>query len=99
MDPVIYPLIPQFLSNRRKDVMAIREAIQGGDYEHVRLLGHRMRGDGASYGLKEVSEIGAALEQDSCERNSLAIQKSLNDLEEFLDRVEVDEEQTSGPTF
>lgn len=99
MDPAIYPLIPQFLSNRREDMLAIREAIQRGDYERVRLLGHRMRGDGGSYGLKEISEIGAALEQDSRERDSLAIQRSLNDLEEFLDRVEVDEGQTSEPSF
>ena len=43
-------LIPGFLENRHKDV-AIQEAIEQGNYETIRVLGHTMKGAGGGYGL------------------------------------------------
>jgi len=85
----IAELIPGFLQNRRKDIAAMLDAVQRGDFETVRLLGHSMKGAGGGYGFDAITEIGAALEQAAKGRNRESIGKSLRDLSSYLDRVEV----------
>ena len=88
VDPDIFHLVPGFLSNRRNDVSVIREAIERHDYETIRILGHRMKGDGGGYGFEGISEVGAALEHASMERDPAALQKHLARLIDYLDRVD-----------
>src|SRR5205085_1481225 len=45
-DPLLANLVPAFLENRRQDVVAIRAALDDGDFETVGRLGHSMRGSG-----------------------------------------------------
>jgi HPt (histidine-containing phosphotransfer) domain-containing protein len=85
----IAELIPGFLRNRRKDVGAMLDAVQQGDFETVRLLGHSMKGAGGGYGFDAVTEIGAALEEAAKQRNAAAIRDRVNQLSRYLDRVEV----------
>lgn len=85
----VYPLIPSFLSNRRHDIATIRDALSRQDYGTIRLLGHRMKGDGGSYGLDRISEIGAALEQAAGIPDVDGMRRSVEDLADFVARVEV----------
>jgi HPt (histidine-containing phosphotransfer) domain-containing protein len=89
LDPDLEPLVPRFLENRRKDFTSIEAALERGDFEEIRLLGHRMRGDGGGYGFHAISEIGTALEQASAQRDAGEIRRHANTLLEFLERVEV----------
>src|SRR5712692_5782144 len=49
VDPDIAELIPGFLENRRKDIAAMLDAVQRGDFETVRVLGHSMKGAGVFF--------------------------------------------------
>ncbi len=89
VDPEIAELIPGFLENRRKDIAAMLDAVQQGDFETVRVLGHSMKGAGGGYGFDVVTEIGAALEQAAKQRNAAEIRDRVNELSRYLDRVEV----------
>jgi HPt (histidine-containing phosphotransfer) domain-containing protein len=89
VDPEIAELIPGFLENRRKDIAAMLDAVQRGDFETVRVLGHSMKGAGGGYGLDAITEIGAALEQAAKQLNAAEIQNRVNELSCYLDRVEV----------
>ena len=89
VDPDIADLIPGFLENRRKDITAMQAALEQGDFETVRVLGHSMKGAGGGYGFDAITDIGAALEQAAKDRNRESIGKSLRDLSSYLDRVEV----------
>jgi len=44
-------LAPGFLQNRRHDVQTLQQALAVKDFETIRMLGHRMRGDGGGYGF------------------------------------------------
>ena len=90
----VYPLIPSFLGNRRRDIATIRDALARQDFGTVRLLGHRMKGDGGSYGLDRISEIGTALEQAAVGTDVEGMRRSLEDLEDFVARLEVIKRQT-----
>ena len=89
VDNDLADLIPGFLENRHKDVKAIQEAIEQGNYETIRVLGHTMKGAGGGYGFDTITDIGAALEQSAKEKNSVEIGKQVSELSTYLQRVEV----------
>ena len=89
VDPEIAELIPGFLENRRKDIAAMLDAVQRGEFETVRVLGHSMKGAGGGYGFDAITEIGAALEQAAKQRNAAEIRNRVHELSRYLDRVEV----------
>src|SRR5438132_5653185 len=70
VDPDIAELIPGFLENRRKDIAAMLDAVQRGDFETVRALGHSMKGAGGGYGFDAIAEVGGALEHASQQRQA-----------------------------
>ena len=88
-DEDIADLIPGYLEHRAEDVAAIHSAIDGGDFEVVRVLGHSMKGSGGGYGFDGVTEIGAALEAAGKEADPVAATHALAALEDYLRRVEV----------
>src|SRR5206468_4302466 len=72
-----------------KDIAAMLDAVQRGDFETVRVLGHSMKGAGGGYGFDAITEIGAALEQAAKQRNAAEIRNRVQELSRYLDRVEV----------
>jgi hypothetical protein len=53
------------------------------------MLGHRMKGSGAGYGLQRITDVGAALEEAAVREDARTIGEQSRNLEEFLSRVEV----------
>ena len=88
-DPDLADLIPGFLENRRKDVTAMLAALETGDFETVRILGHSMKGAGGGYGFDAITEIGSALEQAAKRADAEASRKWAGELSRYLDQVEV----------
>ena len=89
VDEEIEDLIPGFLDNRRKDINALQEALAKGDYEAVRTLGHAMKGAGGGYGFDTITVIGSSLENAAKQNNTEEIRKRINELSDYLERVEV----------
>jgi HPt (histidine-containing phosphotransfer) domain-containing protein len=89
VDPDLQDLVPGFLENRRKDAAALDQAAQAKDLSTVRLLGHRMKGDGGGYGFHEISKIGNALEQAAIREDWNTIRQKTADLMSFLGQVDV----------
>jgi PAS domain S-box-containing protein len=88
-NPKFTDLIPGFLQNRRHDVIAMRDALDRGDFEAVESLGHGMRGAGGSWGFQGITDIGAALEHAAKSADSDASRKWVGELSKYLDRVEI----------
>ena len=89
VDSDLEDLVPGFLENRRKDAAALARAAQSGDLNTVRLLGHRMKGDGGGYGFHVISEIGEALEQAARREDWKVIAEKTEILTAFLAQVDV----------
>jgi PAS domain S-box-containing protein len=87
-DPKFADLIPEFLKNRRLDVSAMLDALDRGDFETVKRLGHGMRGSGGSYGFQAITDLGTALEQAAESVDDDASRKRVDELTSYLDRVE-----------
>lgn len=87
VDAEIKDLVPRFLENRRKDIQSMQAALERGDFETIRVLGHSMKGAGGGYGFDPISQIGRSLECFAKEADSGQIRKQMDDLSSYLDRV------------
>jgi HPt (histidine-containing phosphotransfer) domain-containing protein len=88
-DPEIADLIPKFLENRGKDIVAIRGALSAEDYDAIRILGHSMKGAGGGYGFQGITDIGKVLEDAAKIKDAQTIRKGIEDLTIYLNSVEV----------
>lgn len=88
-DPEIADLIPKFLENRLKDISAIREALDRGDFETIRTLGHSMKGAGGGFGFPGITDIGKTLEDSAKAADAEQIQRGLEALAVYMNSVEV----------
>ena len=88
-NPKLADLIPGFLQNRRRDVIAMLEALNRSDFATVESLGHGMKGAGGSWGFQAITDIGAALEEAASSANTDASRMQVGELSKYLDRVEV----------
>jgi CheY-like chemotaxis protein/HPt (histidine-containing phosphotransfer) domain-containing protein len=88
-NPQLADLIPEFLENRRRDVVAMTDALELRDFDIVEHLGHGMKGAGGSWGFPRITDIGDALEQAAAIADATGSRKWVDELTRYLDRVEV----------
>lgn len=89
IDSDLEELIPEFLENRRNDTAAMRGAAEVGDFETIRVLGHDMKGCGAGYGFDGITNLGESLEQAAKDQNKPEIRDLVQELNDYLEIVEV----------
>jgi len=89
VDADLQELIPGYLENRHTDVKAMLEALEQGDYETIRVLGHSMKGSGGGYGFDAITEIGSALERAAKAGDAEAIRQGVGTLQTYLQHVQV----------
>lgn len=86
-------IMPLFLDTVSKNISSIHDALQSGDFETVRTLGHRMKGAGGGYGFDRVTELGREIEIAAKESNAdrcRSLNKELSQLMANTDIVFVD---------
>jgi len=75
---------PAFVAEKLHDIKVAMVALDAGDLETVRLMAHRLKGEGANFGFKEVSEFGATLAL-ACERMDMKTARgTVQKLQAFL---------------
>lgn len=89
VDASFAPLIPRFMANRKKEVIAMQEALAAQDFERLRTIAHGMKGAGGSYGFTAVTTMGATIEAAAKQRLVHTIEDELHHLGSYLDRVDV----------
>ena len=89
VDSDLMEIVPGFLDNRRDDISTMGEAAEEGDFETIRVLGHDMKGNGGGYGFDGITDIGQALEQAAKDKDVTEIRKLVQELVNYVERVEV----------
>ena len=82
-------LIPVFMSNRKKEVDALRIALAAADFEQLRQLGHRMKGVGNSYGFAQVSDFGKHIEDGARSGDRALLEATISKYGDFLGKVRI----------
>lgn len=89
VDQDLQEIIPAFLHNRANDIADLKKAVEVEQFEHIRIVGHTLKGIGSGYGFDLISDIGLALEQAAKSGNSVAITKTIQELETYLELVDI----------
>jgi HPt (histidine-containing phosphotransfer) domain-containing protein len=88
IDKDLADLIPGYLANRRKDIEKMNAAIDSGETEAIRMIGHQLKGSGGGYGFDFITDIGMAIEHAAKEGSREEIKGHIAALGDYLDRLE-----------
>jgi HPt (histidine-containing phosphotransfer) domain-containing protein len=89
IDGDLEEIIPEFMELTRKDVKSIDTALKGNDFETIRKVAHTLKGSGGGYGFDAISEMGLGIEQAAKGGDGGAVRKWIDELANYLDRVEI----------
>lgn len=89
LDSGIEPLVGNYMTNRRKDIEALQTALEADDFGRIAALGHRMKGNGASFGFHRISELGVELEEAATSEDANGVAAALSALADYVDNVKV----------
>jgi PAS domain S-box-containing protein len=82
-------LVPNFLDHKRADLGTLRTAIDHKDYETISQIGHKMKGEGGSFGFDVVTAMGSVLEQAALNQDLTSANHTLDQLAEYLESIDV----------
>jgi HPt (histidine-containing phosphotransfer) domain-containing protein len=89
VDSSFEPLMPRFMANRKKEIVTMRQALTGNDFETVRSVAHGMKGVGGSYGFDRITELAATIEHAAKSADPTTITQQLPILERYLNDVQI----------
>jgi len=89
IDQDLSDLIPGFLSRKSEDARTVLAAAEHRDAQAIARLGHKLKGEGGSYGLDAVTDLGRALEQAGKEEDFEEAARLARELANFLERLEI----------
>lgn len=78
--------IATYVKRRADDHASCRDALARGDLGTIERLAHRMKGNGATFGFGELSELGARLEEAAAQGDRGKCEAELKRWEEWLGR-------------
>ncbi len=89
VDGDLRDLVPGFLAHKRADIGNIEQAISAADYKTLGHIGHKMKGEGGSYGFDAVTALGAVLERAALDQDLATARHTLDEFAAYLDSVDV----------
>jgi histidine phosphotransfer protein HptB len=89
VDPDLSDLMPGFLANKRDDADRIIAAAAAADYAALLGIGHKIKGEGGSFGFDRISEIGAEIERAASDQDLAAVRRCGENLTTYLESVEI----------
>ena len=89
VDPDLIDLIPDFLSRKHTDLKELNDALERGDLATVAALGHKIKGEGGSFGFDVMSDIAAGLETSGKKGDAAAARALVADLASYLEKIKV----------
>jgi signal transduction histidine kinase/CheY-like chemotaxis protein len=88
VEPGLMPLMPEFLSSRRRLAQALVAAAEQGERETIRVTAHKLAGSLAMYGFKEASRASLEVEQSAPEADLRELRARCKALVEMIGSVE-----------
>ena len=89
VDAELADILPAYLEHSREQLAGLPALLAAGDFDALRVIGHKLRGSGGGYGLDLMTEIGERMENSAKAKDKPALAAQTAELKEFLDNVEV----------
>jgi signal transduction histidine kinase/DNA-binding response OmpR family regulator/HPt (histidine-containing phosphotransfer) domain-containing protein len=87
IDPDFRHIAGQFVRFVYDSVSSMEKALEKKDLDTVRMLGHRMKGEGGALGFAPVSDLGKYLQDSAVSGDMITLSKALISLKNYISRV------------
>jgi HPt (histidine-containing phosphotransfer) domain-containing protein len=81
-----------FLARCRANAGGLTAVLDRGEFEPIRIFGHRLKGSGGAYGIAELTAMGAMIEGAAINGDSRRLEELIDSLQKFVSRLEVQPE-------
>lgn len=88
LDPEV---IAKYISRRREDMDQCRQALVVKDFEAIGRIGHKLKGNGVTFGFPELSHWGEQLENAVASNNVSDLQKYVGLFEAWISNLKSEE--------
>ncbi|MDQ6950853.1 MAG: PAS domain S-box protein [Mariprofundales bacterium] len=88
LDEGVLELLPGYLSNQRQRLSDMEQALADGDFNTIRIAGHSIKGTGSSYGLPQLSALGATIETAASAEEANQLSTLLQNIDSVLTKAE-----------
>ncbi len=75
----------QYIQRRGEDLQTCKGALEQGDYETIRKVAHRLKGNGTTFGYPEITELGERMEDAARATNLAETRASLETLAKWIE--------------
>jgi histidine phosphotransfer protein HptB len=90
VDADMAELACDYIKNRIEEYVTLRTLVEGSEFAGIEDIGHRMKGNGKSYGFAELTRIGRDLETAAITNDIGSCKRLLLELESFITNVKVE---------
>jgi HPt (histidine-containing phosphotransfer) domain-containing protein len=82
-------LVPPYLSSRRQEIPELKKMLADGDFTRLSVVAHNLKGAGQSYGFSDLTRLGRDLEESAHSADDYAVRGLLDQLGDYLERVQL----------
>jgi HPt (histidine-containing phosphotransfer) domain-containing protein len=82
-------IVPEYLELVQNDINSMLVALDNGDFDTMRVAGHKMKGSGGGYGFDFITEIGGKIETLAESKNSDEIRVLVEKISTYLENVNI----------
>jgi len=92
----IAALVPTYLEHRKKELLALKEHLEKGDFTFLERVGHQLKGNAVTYGFPELGDLGSQLEKAAQEHDLTQTRSLIPRIEDCV--LKAEQSQTHRPS-
>ena len=85
--PELKELVPAYLHRREGDVWSLRSFVGAKDFKSIKMLAHKLKGNGSSFGFDKISELGGLMMQASDSKDENEISRLIVELQNQINQI------------
>ncbi len=85
-------LIPGYLKRRDLEIADLNMFLQNKDFESIEKVGHKLKGNGSSFGFDLISQLGELIMIAAHNKNAVEVKKLIDELQNEVSHIKVDSE-------
>lgn len=77
----------RYIERRKIDVLTCRNCLIQRDFQKIAEFGHKLFGNGTTFGIPELTSLGAKLEKSAIQKDLSEINKHLNSISQIINSL------------
>ena len=75
----------KYLTRRLVEIEELKASLDADDFEFAKIIGHRLKGNGETFGYPRISLIGISIEKLAIAKDRVKLQQAINELAQHVE--------------